>query len=84
MSIATITTKGQITLPKDVRMKLHLETGQKVDFRIDEKSGTLTLAPMNTTVNQVFGMLKAYRQKKPTTVEGMDAGIVEKIKKDYR
>ena len=32
MATATITTKGQITIPKSVRMKLKLEAGHRVEF----------------------------------------------------
>jgi antitoxin PrlF len=83
MSIATLTAKGQITLPKDIRMKLHLETGEKIDFRIDEKSGTVTLAPINKTVDQVFGMLSEFCPKKQASVEDMDAGIANTLKKEH-
>jgi len=32
MSAATITSKGQITIPKDIRAMLGLEPGDKVNF----------------------------------------------------
>jgi antitoxin PrlF len=84
MTIATLTSKGQITLPKDVRTKLHLQTGEKIDFRIDEKTGSVTLSPLNRSVNQVFGILKDYRRLKKTSVEDMDSGISEKLRKEFR
>jgi len=34
MSLATMTSKGQITLPKEIREALGLEPGTKVDFRL--------------------------------------------------
>jgi antitoxin PrlF len=84
MSIATLTTKGQITLPRDVRKKLHLETGEKIDFNVDEKNGTVILAPVNKTVDQVFGMLRSHCPKKQISIEDMDAGIGKKLTKEYR
>jgi antitoxin PrlF len=83
MSLATLTTKGQVTLPKDIRMKLHLETGEKIDFLIDEKSGTVTLAPINKTVDQVFGMLGEFCPKKQASIEDMDAGIAQKFMRNH-
>jgi antitoxin PrlF len=84
MSIATLTSKGQVTIPRDVRMKLHLETGEKISFRIDETTGTAVISPMNKTVDQVFGILKAYGSTKPKNIEEMDEGIREKLTRDYQ
>lgn len=36
MPTATVTTKGQITLPKEVREALGVEAGDRVAFRIQE------------------------------------------------
>lgn len=33
---STVTSKGQITIPKDVRDRLDIEEGEKVLFRFDE------------------------------------------------
>ena len=35
---ATITSKGQITIPKKLRDHLHLNTGDKVEFVLDKKT----------------------------------------------
>ena len=42
MSAATITAKGQTTIPKDVRNKLHLEPGDRVEFLVQENGTALT------------------------------------------
>lgn len=39
---ATVTSKGQITIPKEVRDRLDIEEGEKVLFRFDE-DGSLRL-----------------------------------------
>ncbi len=44
MSTSTVTTKGQITLPRDVRKALALDAGDKVDFVAIE--GGFKLVPM--------------------------------------
>lgn len=52
MSSATITSKGQITIPKSIRERLSLETGDKVIFKIQgdqilfEKENTLIECPV--------------------------------------
>lgn len=39
---STVTSKGQITIPKEVRERLDIEAGEKVLFRFDE-NGTVRL-----------------------------------------
>lgn len=36
---ATVTSKGQVTIPKAVRDRMGLERGEKVLFRFDESGG---------------------------------------------
>jgi antitoxin PrlF len=84
MSVATLTSKGQVTLPKDVRMKLHLEAGEKIAFRVDEATGSAVMFPMNKTVDEVFGILKDSDQAKAKTVEAMNEAIREKFQKEFR
>jgi AbrB family looped-hinge helix DNA binding protein len=56
MSIATLTSKGQITIPAGIRAKLRLSEGSRVDFR-PEADGTVRLVPLTKTVAEVAGML---------------------------
>ena len=44
MPIATLTSKGQITLPQAVRQTLSLQTGDKVDFVADPAGGFKVVA----------------------------------------
>ena len=82
MSIATITSKGQVTLPKDMRRKLHLEAGEKIDFRVDEETGTATLVPINKCVEDIFGLMSR-KQGKRATIEDMDKAIKNKFRKEF-
>jgi antitoxin PrlF len=82
MSLATITSKGQVTLPKEMRRKLHLEAGEKIDFRVDEERGTATLVPVNKHVEDVFGLMRR-KQNKHVTIEDMDKAIKNKFRKEF-
>jgi antitoxin PrlF len=75
MSIATVTTKGQITIPKEIRDYLKLETGSKVEFVIDE-SGNVKIVPLNVPVEALSGVLHRPGMKS-ATVEEMEAAIAE-------
>ena len=53
---ATITSKGQVTVPKPIRDRLHLKAGDKVEFML-EKDGNLRVTPVTASVTQLKGML---------------------------
>ena len=53
---ATITSKGQVTVPKPIRDKLHLKAGDKVEFMLEE-DGNLRVAPVTASVTQLKGLL---------------------------
>lgn len=75
-STATLTSKGQMTLPKDVRDDLNLKPGDRID--IVKVQGRYVLRPRNLTVDDVYGMLRRPGQK-PLTVEEMDEGIAKAV-----
>ena len=69
---ATITSKGQVTLPKPIRDRLHLKPGDKIDFMLDD-DGCLRVAPVTASVTQLKGMLP--KPGAPVTLEAMDEAI---------
>jgi len=72
MAESTVTSKGQITIPKVVREALHLEIGDKVYFDV-KPDGTVVLMARNEPVESLFGLLKAKaRLRKPLTIEEMN------------
>ena len=73
MSSATVTSKGQITIPKDVRERLGLEAGDRVVFVV-HSDRDVVLKPAKTDVRELHGML--YRKgRRPCSIEEMDEGI---------
>jgi AbrB family looped-hinge helix DNA binding protein len=72
MADSTLSTKGQITIPKAVRDALHLEVGEKVFFDIQD-DGSVVLMARNQPVESLFGMLKTKaRLKRPLSIEEMN------------
>jgi antitoxin PrlF len=55
MTTATLTSKGQMTLPKNVRDDLKLEPGDKVD--IVKQNGVYVLRPRNVSAESLAGIL---------------------------
>ena len=73
MTAATLTTKGQITVPKEVRQFLHLDTGDRLDF-IFEPDGEIRLKPSYVEVADLKGILKTAHQK-IVSLEDMQTAI---------
>lgn len=70
--VSTITSKGQITLPKKIRKKLNLHAGNKVEFIIDSK-GTVKMIPIKASIKDLKGMLP--KPNKPVSLEDMQSAI---------
>jgi AbrB family looped-hinge helix DNA binding protein len=56
MSTATLTSKGQITVPKAVREHLRLKAGERVEFVIAD-DGAVRLEPVHRSVRDLKGFL---------------------------
>ena len=73
MTVATLTSKGQTTIPKQVREHLKLSPGDKLDFVI-ESEGRVVIRPAKLDVRELKGLLKR-RDGKVLSVEEMTAAI---------
>ena len=73
MPTATMTSKGQVTIPKEIREKLRLKTGDRVRFN-ENADGSVTLRAQNRSIFEMVGMLKP-RQNRNATVEQMNEAI---------
>lgn len=72
MNTGTMTSKGQITIPKDVRDELALEPGSRVTF-IRNEDGYFELHKEKRSVRDLAGSLRSTGPAR--TVEEMDAAI---------
>jgi antitoxin PrlF len=77
-AIATVTSKGQITIPKPVRESLRLHAGDKLEFTVTD-DGEVLLRPVTRRVDDVFGRLHQ-PGRKPVSVEDMDRAIRQRVR----
>lgn len=75
MAVAKITTKGQITIPKEIRDYLGLEVGSRIEFVIDE-TGKVKIIPLNIPVETLSGILHQPGIK-AATPEDLETAIAE-------
>lgn len=72
-AVATMTSKGQLTVPKAVREALGLREGAKVRFEVDPAQGTAALEPVHHGVEDLWAF--AVPGAKRMSFEGMEAAI---------
>lgn len=73
MKSSTVTSKGQVTIPKEIRDHLKLEIGSKIAFAIDE-NGIVKVIPLNVPVTALSGVLRRPGQP-AATIEDMEIAI---------
>ena len=72
MPVATLTSKGQITLPVELRERLRLVAGDRVSF--DKQSdGSYLVRPLKDDVRRLKGVVP--KPARPVTGEAMDRAI---------
>jgi AbrB family looped-hinge helix DNA binding protein len=77
VTAATITSKGQLTLPKDVRDALGVGPGDRVDF-VRMEDGHFAVLPATHSVKSLKGLIA--RPRKPVSLEDMDKAIARGAK----
>ena len=69
MATATVTSKGQVTIPKEIRDALGITAGDKIVFRRKE-TGEIVVEAANIDLMSLAGMLKPRR--KGVSIEDMN------------
>ncbi|MEI6757806.1 MAG: AbrB/MazE/SpoVT family DNA-binding domain-containing protein [Chlorobium sp.] len=78
MAVATMTNKGQVTIPKEVRDTLGLHSGDKLDFSC-QKEGTIVVTPIKKNVDDLFGKL-FNPERKALSCEAINEALRRKFK----
>ena len=72
MPTATVTSKGQITIPKEVREALGVAAGDRVEFVAQEK-GVYKVVAATRDVRHLKGLVA--KPAKPVSVEAMNRAV---------
>ncbi|MDN2582926.1 AbrB/MazE/SpoVT family DNA-binding domain-containing protein [Aquibium sp. ELW1220] len=72
MATATITSKGQITIPAQVRIDMGLTAGDRVDF-IRMEDGHYAVVPASHSIRSLKGIVP--RPRKPVSLGDMQEAI---------
>ena len=75
MTEATLTSKGQITIPAEIRAALGLNTGERVVFtQLDD--GTTVMRAKTRSITELRGLLKPAdsKRRKPVPTDVLNLG----------
>ena len=81
MALATLTTKGQVTIPKAIRDALKLNTGDKIEIIVTHNREAI-IRPVSKKVDDIFCRLHNPKQK-AVSIEGMNQAIQNRMKTKY-
>ena len=81
MPTATMTTKGQVTIPKELREHLKIETGDRLSFVVQE-DGSVVVKPITRDVRELGGLLRRPEQRSVSLRE-MDEGIARRMRSKF-
>jgi antitoxin PrlF len=80
MATATLTSKGQITLPKEVREHFHLGAGDRLEFVIGS-GGEVHVQPLAGSYRDLQGMLRRPGRPAPSD-EVLDQELTQLLVED--
>jgi len=82
MALATLTTKGQVTIPKKIRDSLKLHTGDKIEIIVTEEREAI-IRPISKKVDDIFCKLHKPGQT-AVSLEAIDNAIRKRMKDKYK
>ncbi len=77
MLAGTVSSKGQVTIPKEIRKILRVGPSDRVVFTpLGEGKALITSA--NRPASDVFGILKHWKLERPVSIDEMELAIKER------
>ncbi|WP_322094504.1 AbrB/MazE/SpoVT family DNA-binding domain-containing protein [Paraburkholderia bannensis] len=81
MNTAIIDMFGRITIPAEVRSRLGLQAGDRIEFVRDVKTGCYEIIVVNMCVTALKGIVRA--RIEPVSVEAMELAITSEIRASH-
>lgn len=75
MPKSTLTSKGQVTIPKSIRDRLNLQIGDRLVFRLDSRGGIKVQREAAPKFQQLQGLLRHLAGKTPVPVQEMREAV---------
>jgi antitoxin PrlF len=72
MATATLSSKGQVTIPVDVRKRLGIDTGDRIEF-IELPEGEFVIRAVTRDIRELKGIIP--KPSTPVSIEDMNRAI---------
>jgi len=82
MPLATLTSKGQLTIPKEIRDSLNLHSGDKIEIVVTGKMEA-TIKPVSKKVDDIFCKLHKL-DRQPVSISTINKAIADRIKDKFK
>lgn len=78
VELSTLTSKGQTTIPADIRRQLNLHAGDKLHFMVEDDH--ILIVPAKRSIKELKGILP--KPERAFTIEEMDEAVQEAVAKN--
>ena len=73
--LATVTIKGQVTVPKAIRDQLKIEQGTQLDFKLND-DGSISVRALKRSALSIVGLLRK-PGRAASTIEQMNQAVAD-------
>jgi antitoxin PrlF len=80
-AVSKVTSKGQVTIPEEIRREYRLQAGEQVEWEVTDR-GTVELRKAGGSLESLTQILS--RPKRALSIEEMDRAVGEELKRKLR
>jgi antitoxin PrlF len=81
IAVSRITSKGQVTIPEEVRRQYHLQAGDQIEWEVTE-SGTIEVRRSGGSLDDLVKILP--RPERALSLEEMDQAVRARVAEKHR
>jgi AbrB family looped-hinge helix DNA binding protein len=75
MTTSTLTAEGQVMIPKEIRDRLGLKEGDRLDVELDDQGRVVLRPAPGDPLGRLPGLLRHLAPERPVTIEEMDETV---------
>ena len=84
MATSTVTSKGQVTIPKEIREILGVKEGDGPTFRLDEQGQVVIQPAGDRPLGRLPGLLHHLAGSRPVSLEEMKTAVQNRMRRKFR